>query len=234
MEQVVAAGAAGDDVDGREDALVGEGAVELQLHVAGALELLEDDFVHLAASVDECRGDDGERAAAFDVTGCAEEALGLLQGVGIHTAGEDLTAGRGCGVVGTCQTCDAVEEDDHVVAALYHALGFLEHDTGNLHVALGGLVEGGGDDLCVDGACHVGDLLGALVDEEHHEVYLGVVGGDGVGYLLHEDGLTCLGLCHDECALSLADGGEEIDDAHAGRVVIATAELELLIGEQGR
>ena len=39
-------GAGGVDVDGGEDALVGQLAVEHQLHVAGALELLEDDLVH--------------------------------------------------------------------------------------------------------------------------------------------------------------------------------------------
>ena len=46
QQQVVAAGAGSHDVDGGEDALVGECAVELELHVAGAFELFEDDFVH--------------------------------------------------------------------------------------------------------------------------------------------------------------------------------------------
>jgi hypothetical protein len=63
-----------------------------ELHVAGALELLEDHLVHLAAGVDERGGDDGEAAAALDVAGRAEEALGLVQGVGVHAAGEDLAA----------------------------------------------------------------------------------------------------------------------------------------------
>ena len=77
LQQVVAAGAAGHNVDGGEDALVAEHAVQLQLHVSGSLELLEDDFVHLAAGVNQCGGDDGEASAVLNVTGGSEEALGL-------------------------------------------------------------------------------------------------------------------------------------------------------------
>ena len=69
----------GVDVDGREDALVGQLAVEADLHVAGALELLEDDLVHARAGVDQRRGEDGERAAELDVAGRAEELLGRVQ-----------------------------------------------------------------------------------------------------------------------------------------------------------
>src|ERR1700733_9952246 len=73
------------DVDGRKDALVDELAVEDDFHVAGALELFEDDFVHTRAGIDEGAGDDGERATFFDVAGRSEEALGALQGVRVHT-----------------------------------------------------------------------------------------------------------------------------------------------------
>ena len=59
-----------------EDAPVGELAVEVDFHVAGALELLEDHFVHARAGVDQRGGDDGQRAALLDVAGRAEEALG--------------------------------------------------------------------------------------------------------------------------------------------------------------
>ena len=61
----------------------------MELHVAGALELLVDDLVHLGAGVDEGGRDDGDGAALLDVAGSAEEALGLLQRVGVNAAGED-------------------------------------------------------------------------------------------------------------------------------------------------
>ena len=41
-------------IDGN-DALVGELPIEVDFHVAGALELLEDDVVHARAGVDERR-----------------------------------------------------------------------------------------------------------------------------------------------------------------------------------
>ena len=45
-EDLLLTGTRGVDVDGREDALVRDAPVELQLGVTGALELLEDDRVH--------------------------------------------------------------------------------------------------------------------------------------------------------------------------------------------
>jgi hypothetical protein len=93
-EQLLLAGARAQEVHGGEDAPVGELAVEVDLHVPRALELLEDDVVHAGAGVDERRGQDGERASLLHVAGGAEEALGLLQGVGVEPAGEHAPGGR--------------------------------------------------------------------------------------------------------------------------------------------
>jgi hypothetical protein len=49
---------------------------QAELHVAGALELLEDDLVHLGTGLHERGRDDGERAAIFDVARSTEERLG--------------------------------------------------------------------------------------------------------------------------------------------------------------
>ena len=100
------------------------------------------------------------------------------------------------------------------MSALYHALGLLQHDAGNLHVAVGGLVEGRGYHLCIDGAGHVCHLLRALVDEQHHDVCLGMVGSDGVGNVLHQDGLTSLRLSDDEGTLTFTDRSKEVYDAY--------------------
>ena len=74
------------DVDRGEHAAVRELAIEVDFRVARALELFEDDFVHARAGVDERGGDDGQRAAFFDVTRGAEEPLGTLQRVAVHAA----------------------------------------------------------------------------------------------------------------------------------------------------
>ncbi len=57
------------DVDGGEYALIDQLALEDDFGVAGAFEFFEDHVVHAGAGVDQSGGDDGERAAFFDVAG---------------------------------------------------------------------------------------------------------------------------------------------------------------------
>ena len=199
------AGARRVDVDRRVDAALGELAVVAQLHVARALELLEDRVVHAAVGLDQRRGEDGERATLFDVAGRTEELLRRVQRTGVDTAREDAAARRGGEVVGTAQTGDAVEDDHDVVALLDEALGLLDRELGHVGVLVARTVEGAGDDLALDGATHVGDLFGPLVDEQHHELHLGVVLLDRRGDRLHHRGLAGLRRRHDDAALALAD-----------------------------
>src|SRR5918995_5055323 len=80
--------------------------------------------------------------------------------------------------------------------------------------AVGGLVERRGDDLgLLYAALPVGDLLGALVGEHDEEFGLGVVGGDGLGYLLEDRGLAGLGRRDHHASLALADGRDQVYDA---------------------
>ncbi len=98
-QQFFLAGAGGAHVDGRPDALVDQLTVEVELHVAGALELLENHVVHPAAGVDEGGGQNRQGAALLDVSGGPEKALRLVQGGRVEAAGEQLAAGRRLGVV---------------------------------------------------------------------------------------------------------------------------------------
>ena len=127
LQQLVATCRRKYQVDSWEHAFVGKHTVELQFGVTCTLEFLEDYFVHLRTSVCQCGSNDGQRTAAFDVTGCTEETLGLLQGICVDTTCEYLTAGGSNGIVGACQTCDGVEEDDDVVTAFYHSLGLFQY-----------------------------------------------------------------------------------------------------------
>ena len=131
------------------------------------------------AGVDQGRGQDGQAAAFLDVAGGAEEALRLLHGVGVETAGEQLAAGRGLGVVGPGQARDRVEQDHHVAAVLDHALGLLQRDVADVDVLA---TDGSSNVLATTsafgpghGAHHVGHFFGPLVDEQHDEVALGMV-----------------------------------------------------------
>jgi hypothetical protein len=73
-------------------------------------------------------------------------------------------------------------------------------------------VERRGDDLALHRPLHVGDFLGPLVDEDDHEVALGVVRGDRVRDVLHDRGLAGLRRRHDQRALALADRHHQVDD----------------------
>ena len=235
-QQLLAAGAGAVDVDGREDAPLGDLALEVDFHVAGALELLVDHIVHARAGLDQRGGDDGQAAAFLDVAGGAEEFLRLVQRVGIDAAGQHLARGRDDGVVGARQAGDGIEQDHHVALVLDQALGLLDHHVGHLHVARGGFVEGAGDDLAAHRAAHFGDFLRALVDQQHHEVNLGVVDRQRVGNRLQHHGLAGLGRRHDQAALAFADRRHHVDDARGDVLggAIAALEREALVGEQWR
>ena len=98
---------------------------------------------------------------------------------------------------------------------LDQALGLLDDHFGHLHVAGGRLVEGGTDDFALDGALHVGDFFGALVDEQDDQHHFGLVGGDGVGERLQQHRLAGARRSDDETALALADRGQQVHHAAA-------------------
>ena len=104
-------------------------------------------------------------------------------------------------------------------------LAFSMHHVGYLDVAVSRLVEGGGDDLRLDVLLHLGHFLGPLVDQQHDEDDLRVILADGVGQLLQQDRLARPGRRHDQAALALADGREEVDDPHAEVAVLRSSRI---------
>src|SRR5207249_8619779 len=123
------------DVDGGKDALVHEAAVQVHLHVTGALELLEDDVVHPGTRVDEGGGHDGERAAFLDIAGGREETPWPLQRIGVETSGQHLARRGNDRVVGAGNAGDGVEEDHHVTLVLHQSLGLIDDHVVYLDVA---------------------------------------------------------------------------------------------------
>ena len=218
------------------DALLGDAAVEVELHVAGALELLVDHVVHARAGVDQGGGDDGQRAAFLDVAGGAEEALGPLQGVGVDAAGQDLAGGRHHGVVGAGQAGDGVEQDRPrrgLCSTRRLAFSMTISATWTWRVAGSSKVEAMTSPRTR--ALHLGHFLRALVDQQHDQVALGVVVRDGVGDVLQHHGLAGLGRRDDQAALALADGRDQVDDA-AGDVLgaaVAGSSFSRFVGNSG-
>ena len=115
-------------------------------------------------------------------------------------------------VVGAREPGDRVEQDDDVLAVLDEPLGLLDDHLGDVDVLLGRLVERRRDDLALHRALHVGDLLGALVDQQHDQVRLGVVARDGVRDRLQQHRLAGAGRGDDQAALTLPDRRQEVHD----------------------
>ena len=180
------------DVDRGIDALFGGAAIKVHFHVAGTFEFLVNHVVHTAAGIDQCCGDNGERATFLDVARGTEEAFGPLQRIGVDTAGQDLAGSRYDGVIGARQTGDGIEQDHHIFLVLDQALGFFDHHFCDLHVARGGFVEGGGNHFTFHGTGHFGHFFGPLIDQQHDEHHLRMIGGNGVRNVLQHDGLAGL------------------------------------------
>ena len=119
---------------------------------------------------------------------------------------------------------------------LDQALGLLDHHLGDRDVARGRLVEGRGHHLALHRALHVGDFLRPLVDQQHDQIALGMVGGDGVRDVLQQHGLAGARRRHDQRALALADRRDDVDDARReillGRILVL--HLQPLVGIERR
>src|SRR5438270_127477 len=125
-ELVLAPGSAGRYIDRWVNALFGEGPVELDLGVAGTLELLEDHVVHPRSRLDEGRGYDRQRASSVlrrNRAGGAKECLRLG-----HRCRVEPTAQRAAGtaldrVVRARHPSDRIEHDDDILAELHQSAG---------------------------------------------------------------------------------------------------------------
>ena len=78
------------DVDRWERAFFSNSAIQMDLHVAGSLEFLVDNLVHLRPRINECRRENRQAAAFFDISRRAEEAFQSMQSIRVNTTGQDL------------------------------------------------------------------------------------------------------------------------------------------------
>jgi hypothetical protein len=113
-------------------------------------------------------------------------------------------------------------------------LGLLNYHFGDLHMAGGRFVEGAGDDLGAYRALHFRDFLGTLVDQQHDQVAVRMIGCDRLCQALQQHGLAGLRRRNDEPTLTLADRRDQIDDARRQVLgaAVATLQRQALVGEQ--
>ena len=147
QEQFLAAGAGKENIDRGINALVADLAIEHHLHVAGAFEFLENQFVHAAAGFDERGGDDGERAGFFGVARGGENLSRDFHGASIDAAAHGAAAAAHGIVKGARRAGDGIEQDENVLAGFDQALGALDRQLRDAGVALDVAVVRAGHDL---------------------------------------------------------------------------------------
>ena len=88
----------------------------------------------------------------------------------------------------------------------------LKYHLSHLNVMLGKLIKGRVDDFAIlQAPLHIRHFFRSLVHEKHDELCLRIVGLDGVGYLLKEDGLASLRRSNDQSSLAHAYRRDEVD-----------------------
>jgi len=79
------------NVDGWEYPALGKTSVQMDFHVAGALELFVDEFVHAAAGLDQAGRENGEASALLGVARGTEELLRRIKRYRVHSARQCAT-----------------------------------------------------------------------------------------------------------------------------------------------
>ena len=136
-------------------------------------------------------------------------------------------------IVGPGQARDAIQENDHITAALHETLRHLDHELGNLHVACRLFIERGAQDMRLRVTRHVRHFLGALINEQRNQVRLGMVCRDRVRDLLQKHGFAGAGSRDDKPTLPLAYRGEDIHDTHGNALGICF-EIQALVRKERR
>jgi len=169
QEQLVLARAGTLNVDGGEDALIREPAVEVDFHVAGALNSSKmTSSMRLPVSI-SAGGDDGERAALSTWRAAAKKASRALQGVGVDTAGKHFAGRRRDGVVGASE---AVMESSNTTTSRLcstRRLAFSKTISATWMWRCGGSSKRRADHSPLTVALHVRHFFRALVNEQHDQ-----------------------------------------------------------------
>ena len=192
----------------------------MQFAVARALEFFKDHFVHAAAGVDQCSGDDGQRTTFFHIAGGARSACGRCRALE-STPPDSTLPDEGHDVVSEARARRVMESSRMTtsLAQFHQALGALDLPfRRHAHVAGSWLVEGGGNDFALDRALHFPSLLpGRSSAAAPSGVRPGMIGGEGVGNALHHHGLAALGR-RQSARAGRSQWGDDVDDA-AGDVL---------------
>ena len=200
----------------------------MQFHISGPFELFKYYIIHTAACIYQRCRHDCQTSTLFNVSRRSEEPFGPLQGIAVHAARQNLSAcGNDC-VIGACQACNAVEEDDHIAFVFDKSLGFFHYHFCNLDMAGSRFVECGADNLPVYRTLHIGNFLRPLINQKNNQNNLGMVLRNRVGNRLKQHCFARSRRGDDQPALAFPDGRQHIH--HSSRKVVRSCfQLQMLV-----
>ena len=191
-KQFIAAGSGFNDLDRRKNAHLGNGSIEVELHVSSAFELLENEVVHAAVGLDERSTKNGETATLFGIAGGTEEFSRLGEGFGIDASTHCAAFSRLEIIVGPGHAGDRIEKDNHVAAEFHEALSTVGNRLADLNVAGDGFVKSGCVYFAIQGPSHISDFFWSFVHEEDDEGGIGMIFADACGGFHSEEGIPSM------------------------------------------
>src|SRR5213080_5125228 len=118
-----------------------QSAIQMQLHVACALEFFEDQFVHSAAGFSQSSRQYRQAAALLRISRRAEKFLWLNERLRFDAPGHNPSPARLQIIVSARKTREAVEQDHHIVFHLDKTFGALQYHFSYLHMSLHAFVK---------------------------------------------------------------------------------------------
>jgi hypothetical protein len=92
-----------------------------------------------------------------------------------------------------------------------------------------GFIKRRADHFTLDGALHVGDFFGALIDQKNNQRHFRMIDGNGIGDRLQHHGFAGSRRRVDQSALTFTDGAEQIKHA-SGQVFLGGFHLQSALG----
>ena len=165
IEQLIAAGSRFQNMNRRINPFFHESPIQVQLHVAGSFEFLENDIVHPALGFNQGRRQDRQAASFLTVSCGSEETLRLKQSLGLNAAGHDPPFAGLKRIITACQPGNAVQKDHDILPEFDQTPCPFAHQFGHLDVACRAFIECGTEYFAIQALPEVRHLFRTFVHQ---------------------------------------------------------------------
>ena len=141
----------------------------MKFHIAGSLEFFEYHVVHAASRFHQRSSQNGYGTAFFHLAGGSEEFFRLVERSQVQSSRKSSARGRNYHVIGSRESCYAVQQDHNVPAVFYQSLRSGQHHFGYFYVMLRKFVKGGVDHIPgLQGTLHICDFFRPFIYQKNY------------------------------------------------------------------